>query len=155
MFMEGVPDMNVHNDVHTEQQESFEDKIDGIVHGVYEQISRDYPDDFGSNPREIFWQNACQQFSEILREKLKHEGVESVYHAVDMRRLAAGATKPHRFIETDEYYIDGTWQQFLDQPHPYDKYLMLNKRHISEDLKDLGVPEELWFLYTTEPPKLQ
>lgn len=153
--MEGVPDMNVHNDAHIEQHESFEDTIDTIVRDVYEQIAREYPDDFGSNSKEIFWQNACQQFSEILKEKLKQKGIESVYHAVDVRRLASNTTKPHRFIEAGEYYIDGTWQQFLDEPHPYDKYLILNKHRLDEDLKDLGVPEKLWFLYTTESPRLQ
>lgn len=153
--MEGEPDMNMHNDVHIEREESFEDKIDTIVHDVYGQIARDYPDDFGNNPQEIFWQNACQQFCEILREKLQHEGVPSAYKKVDVRRLASNTSKPHWIIETSEYYIDGTWQQFLDKPHPYDKYLMLDKHHLVDDLKDLGVPEELWFLYTTEPPKLQ
>jgi hypothetical protein len=129
-----------------ELSKSFEPIISSLAEETYLEITKRYKEDFGSNPNEIYWQNACQQFCEILREKLKERGIKSQYVPVDITQLIPRA-KQHIYLSIGNYLVDGTWQQFLDQPTERNKFLILNKNRIKQGLREAKVPEMLWFIY--------
>ena len=130
-----------------EKRAQIEKKLIGIIHDTYAEVARQYGEHFMGGPGEIYWQNACQQFSEILRKKLKDDaGIASEFEHRDVKKLNPNA-KHHMYVSASGYLIDGTWQQFLEMPRKDNHFLMLNKDTIVSDLRKAKVPEELWFIY--------
>ncbi len=117
-----------------------------LTEEVYAQISRDYGQDFGNNSKEIYWQNACQQFSEIMKKKLEEQGISSSYVNVRLAGL-----KHHMFLSVGDYYLDGTWQQLLESPREDHHVLILDKNSPEISLKEAGVPQSLWSIYLPHP----
>jgi hypothetical protein len=113
---------------------------------TYGEIAYRYSDHFGNNPNEIFYQNVCQQFSEIMRKKLEKQDIYSEYQIVNVKSLIP-RSKHHIILSTRDYLIDGTWQQFLDEPRNDHRCLILNKKSLESDLEKAFVPKKLWFIY--------
>ena len=123
--------------------------IEACAEEAYREVARVYPEHYGNNPDEIFYQTACQQFSEVMREKLLARGIRNPrYRKTDVTSLSP-RSKPHVTLDTREYIIDGTWQQFLkpEQLNKDKKCLILRRIAVVEDLQKAGVPQKLWFIY--------
>lgn len=114
---------------------------------AYAEVAFHYGEHFGNNPGEIYWKNTCQQFCEAMWRMLKDRGIQSKYKSLDVKSINSPA-RHHLVLETSDYLIDGTWQQFEGgAPHPDQPCLILRKNALEEDLEKASVPRKLWPLY--------
>lgn len=134
-------------------RESFRHALEILAEEAYEDVAYKYGNEFSKNPKEIYWQDACLQFSESLKDILQRKNIKSKFRYLDIKSLKPRAPK-HVILETADYLIDGTWQQFEDgSPHPDHRCLILRKNALEEDLEKARVPRRLWFLYLGASPK--
>jgi hypothetical protein len=126
--------------------ESMNQTVERSAEETYAEIANSYGNYFDNNPKEIFWQNACQQFSEIMKRRLEEKGRGSNYLKVNIRSIVPNG-KPHIILLSGDYLIDGTWQQFLDKPRADHHCLILNINSLEHDLEKASVPRKLWFVY--------
>jgi|GEM_PF-5081301 len=120
--------------------------IEHLVTDTYRLLALQYGEYFGHDSKEIYWKNACQQFCEILRKQLKAVRIDSTYKSVDVRKINPRA-RHHMYLSTESYYIDGTWQQFLQTIRRDTPVLILDKKNPARDLEKANVPRYLWFIY--------
>jgi hypothetical protein len=130
--------------------ESANQIIKKFAKETYEEIAYRYTEYFGNNANEIFYQDVCQQFSEIMRKKLAEQGIYTTYEKVGVKNIAP-KSKHHVFLSSDDCFIDGAWQQFLDEPRKDHHCLILNKNSLKSDLEKAFVPKKLWFIYGINP----
>jgi len=127
--------------------ESFGEILAKAATEAYAEIAHYYSSDFGSDPNGIYYKDACQQFYEKMYTILKAKGITSKHRKIDIRSIRPRG-KHHIILETENFLVDGTWQQFVDgPPDPAHPCLILNKKSLKEDLERASVPKGLWFLY--------
>jgi len=117
-----------------------------VANETYAEVASQYGEYFSGGPGEIYWQNSCQQFSEIMKRKLKENGILSEFEYRDVKKINLNA-KQHIHLSTPDYFIDGTWQQFLDSPRNNNHCLVLDRKNLISDLRRAKVPKKLWFIY--------
>lgn len=137
------------NDASIEKNKTKEANLIHIANEIYKEVINRYGEYFVGGAQEIYWQNACQQFSELMVKSLKENGIPSKFEYVvekDMKKNNQTA-RQHIYVSTPDYYIDGTWQQFLKEPRLDNQVLVLGRENIVLSLEKAKVPKELWFMY--------
>ena len=81
-----------------------------------------------------------------MKRKLKENGILSEFEYRDVKKINLNA-KQHIHLSTPDYFIDGTWQQFLDSPRNNNHCLVLDRKNLISDLRRAKVPKKLWFIY--------
>lgn len=122
---------------------SLEQALPGIVMEVYEDVAaqRDVP------IAEVYHSRNCEGVAKGIARKLQENGLSP-----ELAMYVGWEVTEHYFVEVpfenDIAIIDGTWQQFLDEPDPAKpKVLFTRKSELSQKLTALGVKPELHLIW--------
>jgi len=106
-----------------QEREKFEVGVRQAVAQAYQAVSLEYRDRLmDPNPAEIYWQPMCQEFSENLHARLLSLNAQPKYVYINkLPKNFQRNFRHHIFLaakspDGEDYFVDGTWQQFAEKP---------------------------------------
>ena len=136
-------------------KEKFDHAIRQAVTQAYQEVALEYQDRLmDPSPEEIYWQPMCQEFSEKLMAKLKAPAVRELnlnptyIYINKLPQQFKANFRHHIFLSVkgpdgEIYFIDGTWQQFADQPDKKNRLMLESSDQIMQSAQDKKVPADV------------
>lgn len=136
------------------QKELTWDAVNEAIRNAYQEVAAER----GEESSKAYYSPWCELVTDKLKEKLARYSakVESInYFGWDITG--------HEFLSIgiggEEWIVDTTWQQFLDEPDPNKpQWFKVQQNELDEKLDELGVPESkrhIWKVALQQQQKLR